>query len=88
MRSIHKLLKLLLEDLLNGGLMTGMCREIRVMLNSKIITLREYIILLNYLHEHAPKRIGGLAGTCQYWYDPGVKTYRIIWLKRHIKLTK
>lgn len=79
-RPIKELLQILLDNI--DKLDTGLCWLTHCLWNDGVISLRDAIILSDYIDESAPEGID----PCTYFIgDSGDKEPRIEWLKRQIE---
>lgn len=82
-RPIKELLLLLLKQIYDLNIITGLCHTINSMKYFYIISLEERIILLDYIYENRPFGIVGdrIAG---YWWTEGDKPPRIYFVNELI----
>ena len=79
MRTEKELLQVLLD---NSSIMdAGLCWLIDDLLRQDIISVKEFLVLENYLYNNKPSNILSLT---EFWFPMGEKEPRINWLKEQI----
>ena len=93
MKTIHEILILMYQEYINDVdpdnsketlNHSGLCNVLWVLRKSGKITKKECNIATRYLYKNQPKKLYNDA----YFWTLWVRRYRLLWMEKHMKLTK
>ena len=92
MKTIHEILTLMYQEYINdihpnnpAETMEywGLCSVIRWLHDQNKITKEEHDIAMKYLYKNKPKKLFG-----KHFWTPWKRRYRLLWMEKHMVITK